>query len=157
MIIFYKIPVYSCSKEDFEKKYTKNWDMKREKYKGTVYDKALGKLLSSRLCWEYNQIIGYIEVFYEDYSINFKAYKNYEKRVNILGNKRKWFTQLISSENGRHIDIYQPNEIISENILEELLSIMKEDYPKKAFIDLDEFNLVKDLIDYNKIIDNHLK
>ena len=149
MLTFFNIPIYSCKEKEFEQQYASKISDKINNAKREAYERYLSKNEGPKKLWLYNQIIGYLRVYYHDNDIYFELYLPKEKRIQKMSNKKKWLDE--PPAHIRHINISENNDDISNDITRTLKAIEK-DFLKSYYLDLSEYNLFKKYINYLEVI-----
>lgn len=145
-IKLFDIPIYSMKCEGFYEKWDNYFEKGHCKY-GVSIDR-LKDSVRPQLTWEYNQIIGYVQVYFELSDICFKIYYPKIKRC-VFNSKQKHFVQdqMILGYHF-HIDARDANQDIVKQIDDWIEIIKKNDIPKSRYLDLELYNLYKNKIDY---------
>ena len=104
--------------------------------------------------WQYNHIVCYVVIGYEFGDISFKLYlPTPQKQRYMWRTSKKTFLYDVHS-NGTHFRVNESmcNEDIQYEIADMLDSIIKEQVPKKYYVDRQAFDNINSKIDYLKII-----
>ena len=151
----FEIPVYSTSPERFKKCLKSELDEQTITIEDTTKKNIQERLKNAYypICkWEYNEIIGYIQIFIEHNDIVFEVYSSSKRRIQLLSSQKP----RIKPEyiNGCHfrVDDSFTNDNIANKIIEWLKFVKKEHIHKKQFIDSEAFNVLVHHVDYRAII-----
>ena len=165
--IIFQVPVYYRAKEEFQVDYEKDQEKfiayMRENAKkvGIKYTKedrerdAIRHDAWSFLCWKYNDIIAWIDIYIEDMHLQADLYKIKAKRVTTRTIKREYrYIYKLS----KICDIEDhSNKEIAHKIKGFLSDLDLTDYFPKYFIDTEcVFNII-DFINFKKLKDSTLK
>ena len=166
MVIF-SIPVYYRTQEEFLLDFKK----KKEKYIKSMKEDAIKRGLGFNkknqdyyenltygwdfLCWKYNDIIAWIDIYFEDMHLQADIYKIKAKRVTTLMKKREYryiykLAKICDIED-------HSNKEIANKIKDFLSNLDLAGYFKKYYIDTEiVFNTI-DFIDFRKLRDSILR
>lgn len=158
-IKLFDIPIYSMTKKTFHKKWDEMFESQREKYASKSskeeqqkYVEQLKDFVRPQLTWEYNQIVGYVQVYFEMSDICFKIYYPKLKRC-VFDSKQKHFVQDLNILGYHfHFDDRNTNQDVVKQIDEWINIIKKNDIPKSRYLDLELYNFYKNKIDYLKLL-----
>ncbi len=168
-IKLFDIPIYSCSKQAFEKEYKKFIDNKYKDYKQHYFYSGLTSIeeLNNRInnmsnrdywkekIWQYNQIVGYINVCIAESSIWFDLYTDNDNKKIYKFSKIKKFISL-HNLSGEHFSIVESNKDIALMIEEKLYQI-QNNYISKFYLDLEIFKNIYLNIDYLSVLSSKAK
>ena len=149
----FDIPIYSTSEKKFNIKWS-NYDKKIKKElfvnNPETYDSHIELFPDSIRKWKYNQIIGYIVVSYMDNSIWFDLYLTSKKKIIFSSNKKNIIENMLIG--GYHFQIM--NNDTNEDIIDRIklyIRIIKKEYLKNRYLDLEVFHNIIKIIDFKKI------
>ncbi len=159
--VLFEIPIYKHSSKVFERKYWKFIqrksklvlevlsDLGKDKETQDVWIKKTARQYEKEKIWKYNQIIGYIKVYYSESSIWFDLYMpDYEERIFIFS-KTKHYVSL-RQLSGCHFSVLNTNNEIAKKIKGFLMDI-KTNYLRDCYVDLSTFNSLYLHLDYLSI------
>ena len=147
------LPIYSCLEQKFQRDYEKN--LKRKSFDAIAiyanFHKSEEEAINSvkKFCWKkgiwrYNQIIGYLQVFFGN-SLAFSRYLPEEKNIMRFSDKKKYMCMMPIL--GMYIQLCGTNEEIANKLLKAIKDIAKMN---KWIIDTSEFELFYKDINYLK-------
>ena len=155
---FIEIPIYALDKSTLRVRYEKYVDTLRREVFPDIIEETFQRCLEietyPKRVWEYNHIVGYVVIGYEFGDISFKLYlPTPQKQRYMWRTSKKTFLYDVHS-NGTHFRVNESmcNEDIQYEIADMLDSIIKEQVPKKYYVDRQAFDNVNSKIDYLKII-----
>lgn len=157
----FEIPVYSISPELFEK----CWKNKLDQQAATIEDTADKKVFQEQLkreyyplyVWEYNEIIGYIQIFLEHNDIVFEVYSSDKDRIQLFSSRKPRIRPIFI--NGCHFRVEDSftNSDIANKIIEWLNFVEKEHIHKGRFLAREAFDALVNHVDYKAIIKEFLE
>ena len=152
---FYIIPIYSFSREEYDKKREIYFYKQKKKYVYSededslkLFEKAFNKILWTP--WKYNQIVGFIELFIWSKDIRGEYYFVENKRISVHLKKKRFRLCGKAFELGIYFSI--SNEEIYNRIKEQLEMLRNERSFKNRYIDLEKFYEVAPYIDWNCLL-----
>lgn len=155
---FIEIPIYALDKSTLCARYKKYVEtLRRDVFpdiKEEIFQRCLEIETHPKRIWEYNHIVGYIVIGYEIGDILFKVYlPTPQKQRYMWKTSKKTFLYDIHA-NGTHfrVDGSMSSQDIQHEIADMLNSIIKEQVPKKYYVDRQAFDNINSKIDYLKII-----
>ncbi len=154
-MIILEIPIYSMKENDFDKKWEKHINKivkQANRENREEFEKYYRNFYIVERQWKYNQIIGFLVVYYEQGTIWFDEYCTMDKKIRVKSYKKHFMQNL--NLGGYHFWISK--EMTNEDIRRELIywidSFEKEVMNKKYFLDKDKyFNNIK-YLDIKKMI-----
>ena len=156
----YEIAVYALSKEKLKKRVDKKIHKLMDDYnKPGVSEKILRQAIEiesyPQRLWEYNHIIGYIVIVKTGDDIVIQWYTTFPetKRYRWDSGKKKYFID--THLNGYHFNVCGMNSgaKLRERIRELIISFNKTLESKGYYVDLESFNNIDALVDYDKLLD----
>ena len=159
IVKLFDIPIYSMSKKIFYKKWDNFFESEKKKFFSTCsleqqnnHIEISKNVIRKQLTWEYNQIIGYIQVYFEMSDICFKIFYPDIQRC-VFDSKQKHFVQDLNILGYHfHFDDRNTNQDVVKQIDEWINIIKKNDIPKSRYLDLELYNFYKNKIDYLKLL-----
>ena len=157
----FEIPIYSMNENKFFIKWEKHFEEKWNKFKyynpnidKNDYIENLKEFVRPQLTWQYNQIVGYIEIYYNFQDIYFQVYYPKVSKI-VFNSKQKHFIKG-EIQVGYHFNInpFKTNKEVIEEIDRWLKMIKRDDIPNGRYLDLELYNLYKDKIDYIGLLTN---
>ena len=155
---FIEIPIYALDKSTLRVRYEKYVEKLCRDVFSDIKEESFQKCLEietyPKRVWEYNHIVGYIAIGYEFGDIQFKVYlPTSQKQRYMWRTSKKTFLYDIHS-NGTHFRVNESmsNQDIQHDIADMLNSIIKEQVPKKYYVDRQAFDNINSKIDYLGII-----
>lgn len=155
--LIYQIPIYSMPKKEFEHRWDKwkNKWYKRSRQMGNSIEEAdqvitnVMQLQYPRNVWEYNQIVGFVEIFINSTDIVFNIQKTLDTRIRAVG-KTKHYIQNMKT-NGMHFPITNManEEIVTE--IDSYLDSIEKDLTRPFCLNRDTYNNLKNHIDFNGV------
>lgn len=156
--MIYEIPIYSMPKKEFERRWDK-W--KRGWYEQSIQmgrsveeaEKFINMLIEGRHpqnVWEYNQIVGFVEISISPRDISFNVQKTLDTGIHAIGKKKHYIENLMT--NGMH---FRYKNMTNEEIVVEIdtyLDSIERGLNKPFCLYRDTYNNIKDYIDFKKII-----
>mgnify|MGYP003450848506 FL=1 len=153
-----EIPIYALDKSTLRVRYEKYAETLRRDVFPDIKEETFQRCLEGetypKRVWEYNHIVGYIVVGYEFGDISFEIFlPTPQKQRYIWRTSKKTFLYDVHS-NGTHFRVNKSmcSEDIQYEIADMLDSIIKEQVPKKYYVDREAFDNINSKIDYLKII-----
>ena len=162
----FEIPIYAFDKKGLQDRISR-WKIDNF---GTNPEFA-DSIKNERKQYEYNHIVGFIEIYLDNDNIFFRLYLPYIKcrsfttingqymKDSSLKYRYRWCTSRKTfledhDVNGTHFNIYRlGNEEIVEN-LNNMMCIMRDcvyEYNQSYHIDDEAFNAIKNVVDFSKI------
>lgn len=157
--MIYEIPIYSMPKKEFKRR----WD----KWKHKWYEQSIqmgrsqeeaGKVSNTIIegrypqnVWEYNQIVGFVEISISSRDISFNVQKTLDTGIHAIG-KRKHYIQNMMT-NGMH---FRYKNMTNEEIVIEIdgyLDSIERGLNKPFCLYCDTYNNIKGCIDFKGIIE----
>lgn len=153
----FDIPIYSSKEKVFNKKWGKYFEDIFEKYKHIQKNKEeyinnLKQWNYPKNVWEYNQIVGYIQIYLEFSDVNFKIFLSDKERCVYNSSVKSFMKDTYQLGLHFHIDKSSTNSEIVEKMDYFIKSIMKNDIRKNRYLDLEQYNNIKNLINYEELI-----
>lgn len=155
---FIEIPIYALDKNTLRVRYEKYVETLRCDIFPDIEEETFQRCLEietyPKRIWEYNHIVGYIVIGYEFDDILFKVYlPTPQKQRYMWRTSIKTFLYDIHS-NGTHFRVNESmsSQDIQCEIADMLNSIIKEQVPKKYYVDRQAFDNINSKIDYLKVI-----
>lgn len=165
MCKLFEIPIYALTKAELQKRYKKEENrLRREMF--FVHDKfsadvAIAHLTYPQRVWEYNHIVGYIIIEYDNNSVKFTLRLPYSSINRYHWNSKKKIFLYDIHTNGTHFFINKEwnNQDIQQKIESMLESIITKHVPEKYYIDKQAYDNLKSNIDYLNVFNslNNLK
>lgn len=160
-IILFDIPLYKMCEKEYQEKYDKFIYKKAcDDYvvHGIDINLAIDKTRAfyhPKQNWRYNQIIGYIQIYYKNGTIYFDSCLPNINRFKFNSNKKHYLYYCMIG--GYHFNIKNlTNQGIGNKIKNYLESIKKEIYKGKYFFDYSTFNNVYFNIDYLSVFNKRM-
>lgn len=144
-ILLFTIPMYSMSKKLFDEK----WG---QYYQHNEVEKEHRRFYKPRNEWKFNQVIAYIEIYKNNYDIDFEIYKS-RSSIFSYNTIHKGYEHLYTIGNHFYVDPSETNDSIKQTILAFLDGFKSElgFKGKRQFLLLDEFNLQFDLMNVRNL------
>lgn len=156
--MIYEIPIYSMPKKEFERRWDK-W--KRGWYEQSIQmgrsveeaEKFINMLIERQHpqnVWEYNQIVGFVEISISPRDISFNVQKTLDTGIHAIGKKKHYIENMMT--NGMH---FRYKNMTNEEIIVEIdtyLDSIERGLNKPFCLYRDTYNNIKDYIDFKKII-----
>ena len=159
-IKLFEIPIYSMSKEEYDKRCMKYINRRvKETTKDNIdfyYDYLMEKYLKDRP-WKYNQIIGFIDIYYEQRSIFFNEYITSDKNIRAVSNRKHYIKNTFLNSYSFYIKDSMNNEEIKNKISYYINSLKKDIYQKNYFFDDALFQKQVRYIDIKGMIKDNIK
>ena len=155
----FEIPIYGVTKEKLKERVEK----KIAPYKYGKYDEktqlALIELTSYPMSlWEYNHIVGYIQIIYnvDQCTFFYELYMPKTKLSRYLWNSKRKHFVVNQGANGQHFYVIESmsNHDISQRINSDLIAMVHELIPNQYYVDFTAFNNINCYLDYKSIIKN---
>ncbi len=155
-----EIPIYALDKNTLSIKYENYVKTLRNRITQNVNEEIFRRCLDietyPQRVWEYNHIVGYVAIGYEFSDILFKIYLPASPKQRYIWRTSKKTFLCDMHSNGMHFRVNESmsNYDIQYEIADMLNSIIKEQVPKKYYVDRQAFDNVNRKIDYLGIINN---
>lgn len=156
--VLFEIPIYSTSKENFDKKWDKVKEQTYEDFISHGHTEESAKKYSRSLyfpqsIWKYNHIVGYITIVVTENDFIFETYRCADTRY-YFNTKTKHFIQY-SPINGMHFYTgSKSDDEIEKEILSFLTEISEKFIPKRFFVDFSVYDNLICYVDIREFIDN---
>lgn len=155
MISLFTVPIYSCNLETFKKSYERfirsKMSLKIQAAKSTnilseeeVVNEGKSHYWKEGI-WEYNQIVGFIKVYFNESSIWLDLYLPEDFKSYIFTTKKKYLSLHVL--NGAHFCL-EDNNVANRIQMKKYMEMVIESLPKKYFVNLKEFEFLNSAIDY---------
>lgn len=152
--MIYAIPIYSMPKKEFKRRWD-NWKNKWyermqqmeysvEKTEGIVND--IMDMQYPRNVWEYNQIVGLIEIKISPRDVSFNVQKTLDTRIQAVGKTKHYIQDMMT--NGKYFTIGNMTnaEIVLE--IDKYLDSIEQELTKPFCLYRDTYNNIKNYIDF---------
>ena len=154
-MIILEIPIYSMKKKEFNERWENhikemvsqtNIENRKE------FEKNYRNYYIVERQWKYNQIIGFLVIYYENGTVWFDEYCTMDKNIRFKSNKKHFIQNL--NLGGYHfwISNEMTNKSIQEEIIHWITSFEEEVMDKKYFLDKDKYLKIIKHLDIKKMI-----
>jgi len=143
--LLFTVPMYSMPEKLFEEK----WE---HYYKNNEVEKEYRRFYKPRNEWKFNQVVAYIEIYKNNYDIEFEIYKSPSSTF-CYNTIHKGYEHLYTIGNHFYVSPSETNDSIKRAILTFLDGFKSElgFKGKRQILLLDEFNLQIDLMNIRSL------
>lgn len=159
-IKIFSIPIYSCTRKQFENDYKKFIDNETKdivvssKDTGTLNEEEVKKNIIRHLdnmgVYEYNQIVGFLSIYAISKTIYIDLFIGKTGVHKFCRNGKKSSYVSLHQLSDTYFSVYEDSDVPKE--LLKHIKIAKKYIPKQYHLDLEEFLNIYNKIDYNKIL-----
>jgi hypothetical protein len=162
-LIFFELPIYRTSEEEFyrevqkfiDKQFSNLNDFSKDFLQNNSEEKLgweQGQRKEYGSIWEYNDIIGYIKLFFYGTQVRGGYWSVTAKRI-VKTNKKDFICKDWSF--GPAISVHRENDSLGVcNRIIELIDYFKKEL-KKRFIDTSKFDAISPYIDWKRLYDEY--
>lgn len=152
--MIYEIPIYSMPKKEFKRRWD-NWKNKwygRSQQMGHSVEETEAVVNSimdtqyPRNVWEYNQIVGFVEIAIGPSDVSFNVQKTLDTRIQAVGKTKHYIQDMMT--NGMHFPISNMTnaEIVVE--IDNYLDSIGQGLTKPFCLYRDTYNNIKNYMDF---------
>lgn len=156
-IQLFEIPIYSMSKEEYKKRCIKYINRHAKETTMDNYDFYYDHLKEEYFIdrpWKFNQIIGFVVIYYKPNSIWFNEYITSDKNIHAISKTKHFIKNTYLEVYNFHIKDSMNNENIKDEIIYYINSLKKDIFLKRYFFDDSLFQRQIKYIDIRKMIDD---
>ena len=152
----FEIPIYAVDRNTLHTKYSNAADKIKEDCKecaAETIQRCIDHETYPHRMWDYNHIVGYIQILTKRQDVIFEVYLPCEKKRYYWKSKSKVFLYNIHA-NGTHffVDKKRNNSEIQGQVAAMLNDVIKCHIPKQYFVDTEAFLTLNRMIDYHSLI-----
>lgn len=153
----FEIPIYALSRKELDKRIKKDRTAFITKNNHIPEDIAVdvfdNKFTLYKRNWDYNHIVGYIQIFKQGNNLKLELYLIVEPQSKYYwkSNRKKFLRKQFTNGCNIYLGQYENNIQVSKK-LDCLLNDLKKNYiPSRYYIDTETYDNTKEYIDYKGI------
>lgn len=153
----FEIPIYALSRKELDKRIKKDRTAFITKNNHIPEDIAVdvfdNKFTLYKRNWDYNHIVGYIQIFKQENNLKLELYLIVEPKSKYYwkSNRKKFLRKQFTNGCNIYLGQYENNIQVSKQ-LDCLLNDLKKNYiPSRYYIDTETYDNTKEYIDYKGI------